>query len=123
MGRRTLARARRPLDTKSGGREAEREWHGRHMHRRCIDGKSLAYHETAVPRLAKVAPFAAMVVLVCVIICLSNSSVAECTFDALLVDITLIQVCTGCSSCVFAPEPNAFVELDDKRSWGRIRYV
>ena len=75
------------------------------MHRRCIDGESLAYHETAVPRLAKVVPFAAMFVLVCVIICLSNSNVAECTLDASNV------------------QPNAFVELDDKRSWGRIRYV
>ena len=95
---------------------------------------------------------AAMFALVCVIFCLSNSSVAECTIDALLVDITLIQVCTGCSSCgsrffavLFAlvcviiclsnssvaecsldasnGQPNAFVELDDKRSRGRIRDV
>ena len=96
MGRRTRARARRPLDTKSGGREAEREWHGRHMHRRCIDGKSLAYHETAVPRLAKVAPCAAVAYqhmfetrsVVCVI-CLSSSSAGDCTFDTLLVFIHL----------------------------------
>ena len=97
MGRRTPARARRPLDTKSGEREAEREWHARHMHRRCNDGKSLAYHETAMPRLAKVAPFAAVASqhmfetrsVVCVIICLSSSSAVECTFDTLFVVIHL----------------------------------
>ena len=48
---------------------------------------------------------AAMFALVCVIICLSNSSVAECTLDA------------------SNDQSNAFVELDDKRSRGRSPYV
>ena len=38
-----------------GERGGEREGHGRLMHRRCIDGESVAYHEAAMPRLAQVA--------------------------------------------------------------------